>query len=80
VLDSFIGKDLKKYEDIHLFEKNPQYFKEYLPALNRAASEFFTVDGTPKKEKQKKMLQLMTQSKSKLKVINDLYKAWRVMR
>jgi electron transfer flavoprotein-quinone oxidoreductase len=80
VLDSFIGKDLKKYEDIHLFEKNPQYFKEYLPALNRAASEFFTVDGTPKKEKQKKMLQLMTQSKSKLKVINDLYKAWRVMK
>jgi len=80
VLDSFIGKDLKKYEDIHLFEKNPQYFKEYLPALNRAASEFFTVDGTPKKEKQKKMLQMMTQSKSKLKVINDLYKAWRVMR
>ncbi len=80
VMESFIGKDLKKYEDIHHFERAPQYFKEYLPGINRAASEFFTVDGTPKRDKQKKMLSHMMQGKGKLQVFNDFYKAWKVMK
>ncbi len=80
VMESFVGQDLKKFKDIHLFEKNPTYFKDYLPALNRAASEYFTVDGVPKKEKQKKMMKLMMQDKGKLQVFGDLYKAWKVMK
>lgn len=80
VMESFIGQDLKKLKDVQLFEKNPTYFKDYLPALNRAASEYFTVDGVPKKEKQKKMMKLMMQDKGKLKVFGELYKAWKVMK
>jgi electron transfer flavoprotein-quinone oxidoreductase len=81
VMESFIGQDLKKYKDAtHHFDKYPHYFREYIPGINKAASAFFTVDGTPKKEKQKKLFSLATQSKSKLRVLSDMYKAWRVMK
>lgn len=80
IMESFIGKDLKKYKDIHLFEEHPQYFKEYLPKINRAASEFFTVDGVSKKEKQKRIMEMMTQNRGKLQTFADLYKAWKVMK
>jgi electron transfer flavoprotein-quinone oxidoreductase len=81
IMDSFIGQDLKKYKDAtHHFDKYPHYFREYIPGINKAASAFFTVDGTPKKEKQKKLFSLATQSKSKLRVLSDMYKAWRVMK
>ena len=50
-------KDLEKYKDAaHTFEKYPQYFKEYVPMVNKAMSKFFTVDGTPKREKQKQIM------------------------
>lgn len=80
VMESFIGQDLKKLKDVQLFEKAPQYFKEYLPAVNRAAAEYFTVDGVPKQEKQKKMMKLMMHGKGKMQVFSDIYKAWKVMK
>jgi electron transfer flavoprotein-quinone oxidoreductase len=81
VMESFVGQDLKKYKDTtHYFDRFPHYFKEYLPGANRAMSEFFTVDGTPKKEKQKRMIRHVTQDKGKLKVFSDMYKAWKVMK
>lgn len=78
---SFIMKDLKKYKDAtHTFENNPQYFREYLPMMNQAASKFFTVDGTPKKDKQKEIIQSMTKEKGRLKVMQDIYRAWRAVK
>ena len=59
--DSFIMKDLEKYKDAaHTFEKYPQYFNEYVPMMNKAMSKFFTVDGTPKREKQKQIMKSVT--------------------
>ncbi len=81
LMDSFVGQDLKKYKDAtHTFETNPQYFKEYIPLANKAASLFFTVDGTPKKEKQKKILSVFREQRGSMKLVSDLYKAWRVMK
>ncbi|AMA73807.1 MULTISPECIES: FAD-dependent oxidoreductase [Aneurinibacillus] len=81
LLDSFVGQDLKKYKDAtHTFENYPQYFKEYIPMINKAASQFFTVDGVPKKEKQKKILKSLMERKSKLSMVQDIYRAWKVMK
>jgi len=78
---SFIIKDLEKYKDAaHTFEKYPQYFNEYLPMMNKAMSKFFTVDGTPKKEKQKEILRSVTAEKGTLKVMQDIYRAWKAVK
>ena len=79
--NSFIIKDLEKYKDAaHTFEKYPQYFKEYVPMMNQAASKFFTVDGTPKRDKQKQIIKNMTAERGTLKVIQDIYRAWKAVK
>jgi electron transfer flavoprotein-quinone oxidoreductase len=79
--DSFIIKDLEKYKDAtHTFENNPQYFKEYVPMMNKAMSKFFTVDGTPKREKQKEIMKSVTAERGTIKVIQDIYRAWKAVK
>ncbi|MFB3168934.1 FAD-dependent oxidoreductase [Neobacillus sp. 179-C4.2 HS] len=79
--DSFIIKDLEKYKDAtHTFENNPQYFKEYVPMMNRAMSKFFTVDGTPKRDKQKEIMKSVTAERGTFKVIQDIYRAWKAVK
>jgi electron transfer flavoprotein-quinone oxidoreductase len=79
--NSFIMKDLEKYKDAaHTFEHHPQYFKEYIPMVNQAMSKFFTVDGTPKREKQKQIMRSVTGTKGTFKVIQDVYRAWKAVK
>ncbi|WP_416151740.1 FAD-dependent oxidoreductase [Salipaludibacillus sp. HK11] len=81
IYDSFIGKDLKKYKDAaHTFEENPQYFQEYVPMMNQALNTFFTVDGTSKWDKQKKIMKKMTDSRGKIGFAKDMYKAWKAVK
>ncbi|HJV46305.1 MAG TPA: FAD-dependent oxidoreductase [Bacillota bacterium] len=81
LMNSFVGRDLEKYKNAtHTFENYPQYFNEYIPFVNRAASEFFTVDGTPKRDKQKKIMSSMFEGRGKWATIQDLYRAWKVMK
>lgn len=81
VMESFIGKDLEKYKDAtHTFESNPEYFKEYIPLMNRAMSSFFTIDGTPKRDKQRNMVTTLTGTKGKWGTFKDVYRAWKVMK
>lgn len=81
LMDSFVGQDLLKYKDAtHHFEKFPQYLESYIPLLNRAASEMFTVDGTPKREKQKKIWRSIGSPGQKWRIARDLYSAWKVMK
>ena len=78
---SYVGKDLKKYKDTaHTFEEYPQYFEQYVPLMNRAMSMMFTVDGTPKRDKQKKIMKSFTAGRGKIGVAKDLYRAWRVVK
>ncbi|MBI0576786.1 FAD-dependent oxidoreductase [Neobacillus cucumis] len=77
----FVGQDMKKYKDsTHHFNKFPQYFEEYIPMINKAASQMFTVDGTSKWEKQKKVIRGLGSAKEKMKLARDVYKAWKVMK
>jgi electron transfer flavoprotein-quinone oxidoreductase len=81
IYDSFIGQDLKKYKDLtHTFENNPQYMNEYIPLMNKAASTFFTIDGTTKWEKQAAIMKSFTEGRGKLGIAKDLYKAWKVVK
>ena len=81
LLDGFVGHDLKKYKDAtHHFEKYPHYFEKYIPLMNRAASQMFTVDGSSKWEKQKKIWNELGSAKEKWKMARDLMQAWRVMK
>ncbi|MFB9277458.1 FAD-dependent oxidoreductase [Cohnella cellulosilytica] len=81
LMGSFVGQDLKKYKDAtHHFDKFPQYFEQYIPMMNRAASQMLTVDGVPKREKQKKIWRDIGPAKEKIKMARDLYRAWRVMK
>jgi len=79
--NSFIMKDLEKYKDAaHTFETNPQYFKEYVPLMNQAMSKFFTVDGTPKRDKQKQIMKSFTSERGTFKVLQDVYRAWKAVK
>ena len=79
--NSFVMKDLEKYKDApHTFEANPQYFKEYAPMLTKAMGKFFTVDGTPKREKQKQIIKSFTAGKGTFKVLTDIYRVWKAVK
>jgi electron transfer flavoprotein-quinone oxidoreductase len=79
--DSFIMKDLEKYKDAaHTFEKYPQYFNEYVPMMNKAMSKFFTVDGTPKRDKQKEIMKSITKERGVINVAKDMYRAWKAVK
>lgn len=81
LMESFVGQDMKKYKDAtHHFDKFPQYFDQYIPMMNRAASQMFTVDGSSKWEKQKKIWRDIGSAKQKFKLARDMYRAWRVMK
>ena len=81
LMESFVGQDLKKYKDAtHHFDKFPQYFDQYIPMMNRAASQMFTVDGSSKREKQKKIWQDIGSAGEKFKIARDMYRAWKVMK
>lgn len=81
LMGSFVGQDMKKYKDAtHHFDKFPQYFDQYIPMMNRAASQMLTVDGTPKREKQRKIWRDMGNFRQKVRIARDFYRAWRVMK
>ncbi|MBP1737565.1 MAG: Electron-transferring-flavoprotein dehydrogenase [Oscillospiraceae bacterium] len=72
VRESFIMKDLKKYKTASkTLEDNPDYFHHYLPAVNDAMKEMFTVDGVSKSEKQKKIIKRFLRNKSVLGAARD---------
>ncbi|MBO8164467.1 MAG: FAD-dependent oxidoreductase [Brevibacillus sp.] len=81
LMNSFVGQDLQKYKDAtHHFEKFPHYFEEYIPLLTRAASQMFTVDGSSKWDKQKKIWRDLGSPGKKFKIARDIYNAWKVMK
>lgn len=78
--ETFVIKDLVKYQHTAGFlESHRHFLKLYPELLNRAAHEFFTVDGTPKKEKQKKIMKMAGEKKPLWQIAGDMYKLWRVL-
>ena len=59
---SFVMKDLKKYRRLpHWLESSPQFFNIYPELMNDAGTEFLTVDGAGKREKQTRILKMVSQ-------------------
>jgi len=79
--DSFVMDDLKKYEGVpDLLTRNPQILSMYPSFVSDVAREMLTVDGRPKREKQKKILRQLTQRRSVLGLLGDAFKFWRAFR
>jgi electron transfer flavoprotein-quinone oxidoreductase len=76
--DTFVIKDLRKYRRAsqHM-EKNRQFFTSYPAMLNNMATEFFTVDSVPKREKQWKIFKM---AGNKLKIAADLWGLFKVVK
>lgn len=78
--NSFIIKDLQKYQNSsELFETHDHFFSLYPKMVNMAAHEFTTIDSIPKKEKQNRIIKDITAQRSKVNLIKDMYRGWRVM-
>lgn len=78
--DSFVLQDLKHYRRVpKFFEHNPALFTLYPDLVNRAATELLTVDGVPKKEKQRRLWKLVTERRSVWQLLRDLNQARRAL-
>jgi electron transfer flavoprotein-quinone oxidoreductase len=43
-------------------------------------SKFFTVDGTPKRDKQKEIMRSITKERGTFNVMKDMYRAWKAVK
>jgi len=79
--DSFVLQDLLKYRSLpELVERRPDLFRTYPELLNLAAHEILTVDGVPKRTKQRKIWQEVTRRRRPVQLLRDLYEVWRAIR
>ncbi len=78
---SFVLKDLEQYRRLpHHMEQNPALFDFYPRVLNEAAREIFTVDGTPKRQKERSAVRRILRERPMLRIARDLYGFWRTVR
>ena len=73
--NSFVIKDLKKYKKVpHWLETNPHFFTTYPDLINDAGTEFFTVDGQSKRDKQKNIFNMVKKRRGLWGAIMDAIK------
>ncbi|HUU54033.1 MAG TPA: FAD-dependent oxidoreductase [Armatimonadota bacterium] len=78
IRDSYIYKDLYKYRNMaRFFETHPEFFGLYPDLLNEAAREMLTVDGVPKRRKQRSIFWSALKKRSPWRMAIDFFKAWR---
>ena len=71
--DSVVFKDLHKIRGVTDFAHERPYLLDDVPeVVSRAMREYLTVDGVPKKDKQKKIVQLVRQSLPVGRTLRDL--------
>ena len=77
--NNFVLKDLRKYRRLpdYIRRKQKEIFTIYPRLMNDAADEFLTIDGVPKKEKQKRIWSMVKKRKSLWAIVSDVYKGWR---
>jgi electron transfer flavoprotein-quinone oxidoreductase len=80
--ESFVMKDLKKHKDMpRLLHTNAQnFFMTYPELVSKAAKSFLTVDGTPKRDKERETTRAFVAARSRLGLVADAVKfalAWR---
>ena len=78
--DSFVLKDLHHYRHMgKFFEENTHLLKVYPKLFSQAVKMYLTADGTPKKERQKEIIKMAFEKRSKGGLIKDIYGAWRAL-
>lgn len=78
--DSFVLKDLHHYRHMgKFFEENTHLLKVYPKLFSQAIKMYLTADGTPKKERQKEIIKMAFEKRSKGGLIKDIYGAWRAL-
>jgi electron transfer flavoprotein-quinone oxidoreductase len=76
--DSYVFRDLYKYRHMgRFFETHHEFFTLYPDLLNEAAREMLTVDGVPKRRKQRKIFWEALRKRSPWRMAIDFFKAWR---
>ena len=79
--NSYILKDLKKYRRFgHFLETRPELFTSLPEWASEAAREILTVNGTPKKEKQKILWNQLRAEIPLLRLLRILWQGWRSVR
>ena len=79
--ESFVMKDMKKYQKIpETLHKQRQFINDYPPLLNGAAHKFFTVDGQDKRSKEKEIIASLVKRRSLFGLLGDAYRLWRATR
>lgn len=83
IRETFVMKDLRKYRGMHrlLKEQNPELLFDKLPkAVNEAAFEMLSIDGSTKTEKQKKAVRIIREAAGgSMNLLKLGYKGWRAM-
>ncbi len=78
--DSFVIKDLHKYRHMgKFFEDNKHLLKQYPEILSKAARMYLSADGTPKKDRQKEIMKMVFENRSKTGLVKDVFGAWRAL-
>jgi len=76
--DSFVMKDLKKYQRLPgILHKNHQFVTAYPELVNRAAHTMISVDGVDKRSKEKAIRGSFLRARSLFGLMGDAYKLWR---
>lgn len=79
--NSFVLQDLHKYRNLPGFiERRPELLQVYPEIVNHAVHEMLTVDGMPKRDKQRKIWRDVVSRRSLWQLLKDAYAGWRVMR
>ena len=78
--DSFVLKDLYMYRHMEGFlEENTHLLQKYPKMFAKAAKMYLTADAVPKKQRQKEILNMLFEQRSKGGFLKDIYGAWRSM-
>ncbi|MBE3583293.1 MAG: FAD-dependent oxidoreductase [Limnochordaceae bacterium] len=77
---SYVLQDLRQYRrTTPTIERNPQILGIYPSLLNEVMGQFLTVDGVPKREKEKRLLRLVTRRRPVTGLIKDAWRMGRAM-
>ena len=78
--DSFILQDMHHYRHMsQFFENNPHLLKLYPKVFADAVKMYLTVDGVPKEQRQKEIMKMVYQNRSRRGLVKDVYGAWRAL-
>jgi electron transfer flavoprotein-quinone oxidoreductase len=79
--ESFVMRDMKKYKGFGDFlYKNPDLFNQLPQVVQYACREMLTVDGVPKKRKQKLIMDVIKQKIGLIKLVKIVWRALRAVK